>query len=178
MMLNSMGELEAENKSLQGKKSVLGRGTSLRYFSFMKASTAQLNSVHLLWDELADFPITQTDAALVYLLKKICGWIDAGNGLWVGGVRVGNGTLAPADHAHGWRGRVVRQLMETPLLHQKTKIAMRQQDTDPGMTTRALTACAGVFRMQRLHDGFVDIEAFKATAHYQTLYERVGITDR
>jgi DNA-binding CsgD family transcriptional regulator len=46
------------------------------------------------------------------------------------------------------------------------------------MTTCAVTAGAGRFRSYRLHDGFVDLAAFRRTTHYQALYEGGGISDR
>ncbi len=46
------------------------------------------------------------------------------------------------------------------------------------MTTRPLVAEAGELRVCSLHDGFVDIEAFKATPHYEVFYRQPGIADR
>ena len=134
--------------------------------------------VSALWDELADYPAAQTDAALVHLMKTLCGWLKADNATWVGGVRIASGVVARRDPQHGWRGRAVRHLAAPPALAHASRKAARGQDTDPGMTTRALTARAGAFRHHRLRDGFVDFEAFRRTAHYRAYYEGMGIADR
>ena len=134
--------------------------------------------VHDLWDELADFPAAQTDAAFVHLMTTICGWLKADDALWVGGVRVATGAAAAKDPQHGWRGRAVRYLDAPPVPRKILKRAVRGQDSDPAMTTCAITAHAGRFRHYRMHDGFVDFAAFRDTAHYVTYYESVGISDR
>lgn len=131
-----------------------------------------------LWDHIADLPASQTDEALEHFMRTVAGWIGADNALWVGAVRLLDEASADGDPQHGWRGRVVRPLMVTPRLSAKTAEAVRGQDTDPGMTTRALTAEAGRFRVRRLHDGFVDFAAFEKTEHYRRLYAAVGIVDR
>ena len=134
--------------------------------------------VHRLWDELADFPAAQTDAALLHLMKTLCGWLKADNAVWVGGVRMAHGSAARRDPQHGWRGRAVRHLFSTPEIEVKSAQAVRGQDTDPGMTTRAIAAGAGAFRVHRLRDGFVDFAAFQRTAHYRAFYADAGISDR
>jgi DNA-binding CsgD family transcriptional regulator len=141
-------------------------------------SSAQAAAIHTLWDELSDFPAAQTDAALVHLMKTVCGWLRADDAVWIGGVRVAHGTAARRDPQHGWRGLALRRLVATPAVLSMSQQAMRDQDTDPGMTTRAITAQAGTFRVQRLRDGFLDFAAFRRTAHYRAYYEAPGITDR
>lgn len=139
---------------------------------------ARIAAIHALWDELADFPVTQTDAALTHLMKTICGWIQANDAVWVGGVRLINGNGTNRDPQHGWRGRVVRRLVNTPEILEKSRQAMRGQDSDPGMTVRAITTEAGNFRVRRLRDGFVDFASFRRTGHYRAYYEGMGIKDR
>ena len=34
-------------------------------------------AAYALWDELADFPAAQADAALTHLMKTLCGWSGA-----------------------------------------------------------------------------------------------------
>jgi len=46
------------------------------------------------------------------------------------------------------------------------------------MATCALTAGAGTFRVHAMHGGFVDFDAFRRTAHYETFYGAPGISDR
>jgi DNA-binding CsgD family transcriptional regulator len=134
-------------------------------------------AVYTLWDELADFPVTQTDAALTHMMKTVCGWLRADDAVWIGGVRMAHGAAARRDPMHGWRGRAIRRLVATPPVLAMSQQAMRGQDADPGMTTRAITAQAGAFRVQRLRDGFLDFAAFRRTAHYRAYYEARRISD-
>lgn len=134
--------------------------------------------IHSLWDEMAEFPATHTDAALLHLMKTLNGWLRADNVVWVGAVRIASGPAARRDPQHGWRGRAIRHLHAPPVVQAASRKAAKGQDIDPGMTTRAVTAHAGTFRHYRLHDGFIDFKAFQRTAHYKALYEAVGITDR
>lgn len=140
---------------------------------------SRLDQLHDLWDALADYPASQPDAALVHLMKTLAGWLGAADVLWIGAVRMSDGAAARSDPQHGWRGRLVRRLNPpTPEIMQKTVQAMRQQDTDPGLTTRAIAAKAGAFRVHRLRDGFVDFAALKRTRHYQVFYREPRIVDR
>jgi DNA-binding CsgD family transcriptional regulator len=140
---------------------------------------ARREAVPRLWDELADFPAAETDAALTHLMRTLCGWLRADDALWIGGVRLLHDTSARRDGQHGWRGRVLRRLVPpSPELVARSLQAMREQDTDPGLTTRVITARAGQFRVYRLRDGFIDFEAFRRTPHYHTFYKGMGINDR
>ena len=136
------------------------------------------DEIHYLWDELADFGANRIDDAHAHLMKTLCGWLQADNALWVGGVHINGGALARNDLQRGWRGRAVRYLNITPEMQSKSRQAARTQDTDPGMTTVALTEAAGRFRVYRLHDGFIDIKTFKCTEHYRVFYRETGISDR
>lgn len=49
----------------------------LRKYSFLTG--AQRDAIHVLWDELSDFPVAGTDDALVHLMKTISAMIRAGN---------------------------------------------------------------------------------------------------
>jgi DNA-binding CsgD family transcriptional regulator len=98
--------------------------------------------------------------------------------MWIAGVRVSRGASSRADALNGWRARAVRRLVEPPAALESTRRAVREQDTDPGMTTVALTASAGSFRAHRLHDGFVSWDAFQRTVHYDAYYRKAAIADR
>jgi len=89
-----------------------------------------------------------------------------------------DGDAAKHDPQHGWRGRAVRYLHPAPAIDERTRQAMREQDSAPAMTTCALTARAGTFRVHRMRDGFIDFAAFRRTGHYRRFYEAPGITDR
>jgi len=134
--------------------------------------------LHALWDGLADFPASRNDAALAHLKRSLCAWLGADNAFWVGAVRMTGGAAAKDDPQHGWRGRAVRYLHPAPAIDEKARQAMREQDTAPAMTTCALAARAGTFRVHRMRDGFIDFAAFRRTGHYRTFYEAPGITDR
>lgn len=139
---------------------------------------ATIEQIHRLWDELADFSAEDTDAGLSHLLKTVCRWLGADNAVWVGGVRVTSGKEARRDPQHGWRGRAMRQVSTTQAIEARFQLAMRQQDAAPAMTTTAVAAGAGTFRVHRLRDGFVDFNAFRRTSHYRTIHQALGITDR
>lgn len=134
--------------------------------------------IHQLWDELADFPASRTDEALLLLMRRLSEWLDAGDVVWIGAARLRQGAAARRDPQSGWRGLVVRHLNLNPVIAQRSLQAAREQDTDPGMTTRAIVADAGRFRIHRLQGGFVDMEAFRQTAHYRAFYADAGIVDR
>ncbi|EIP97349.1 response regulator containing a CheY-like receiver domain and an HTH DNA-binding domain [Opitutaceae bacterium TAV1] len=144
----------------------------------MSLTDPQREAVHTLWDELADFPASGTDDALLHLMGKLSGWLDAGDVVWVGAARLARGAAARRDAQRGWRGLVVRQMRQAPLIRSLSHRVQAEQDTDPGMTTRALVAGVGRLRVYRLHDGFVDMDAFRQTAHYRAFYQAAGITDR
>lgn len=143
-----------------------------------KSHGSSTEAVHSLWDAMAGFPAAQTEAALLHLMKTLTGWLHADNAVWVGSVRIASGAAARRDPQHGWRGRAVRHLHAPPAVQAASRQAVKGQDIDPGMTTRAVTAHAGTFRHFRLRDGFIDFKAFQRTTHYRALYEAVGITDR
>jgi DNA-binding CsgD family transcriptional regulator len=138
----------------------------------------KLARVHELWDELADFPVSQVDAALLHLMKPVCGWLHANDAVWVGSVRMVSGAAARHDGQFGWRMRAYRRLDSTPARMLGAHQAAKTRDSDPSMTSRALAAEAGRFRVYRLRDGFVDCEAFRRTTHYKAVYRDRGVDDR
>jgi len=75
-----------------------------------------MEAIYRLWDALADFPVAQTDDALVFLMQGICQLINAGNAYWLGGLRVN--PAAPSDPLKGWRPRANRYLYPSPV-HEK-----------------------------------------------------------
>jgi DNA-binding CsgD family transcriptional regulator len=132
-----------------------------------------------LWDELSEFPAPQTDAALMHALKTLCAWLQADDGFWVGAVRLANGSAVRRDGQRGWRGRVVQRLNPpSPEMQARSLKAMQEQDSDPGLTTRAIVGNAGSFRVYRLRDGFIDFKEFRSTRHYRVFYQEIGIHDR
>jgi DNA-binding CsgD family transcriptional regulator len=141
-------------------------------------SVADRESVHELWDELADFPASQTDDALRHLMQRLSTWLGTEDVVWVGAARLSRGASARRDPQLGWRGLAVRHLNLDPVIAEKSARAAREQDTDPGMTTRAILDGVGRFRVHRMQSGFVDMRAFRKTPHYRAFYMDVGIVDR
>ncbi|HET8897209.1 MAG TPA: LuxR C-terminal-related transcriptional regulator [Rhodanobacteraceae bacterium] len=131
-----------------------------------------------LWNTLAGLPAADYDAALRHLMAVLCAALRADNATWVAAVRMARGHAARRDGQLGWRGRAVRQLHATPQRDALVREALRGQDSGPALTTQALMRTAGSFRVHRLRDGFVDLEAFRATAHYRAFHQAVGLRDR
>lgn len=138
----------------------------------------QMERAHQLWDELADFSAARSDDALRHLMRVMTGWLEARDLVWIGAARLLRGVRARRDPQQGWRGLVVRHFLATPEICARSKQLAREQDSAPAMTTIAMAASMGRLRVHRLHDGFVDLAAFRKTAHYQVVYEGQGLVDR
>lgn len=140
---------------------------------------SSLQKLDALWDQLADFPVARTDAALRHLMETVCGWIGADNSVWVAAVRLRHGAAARRDSLHGWRARhYVPLRVKVPGEGKLVRDSMRKQESEPPLTSCAMARLAGQFRVHRLRDGFVDFQAFRRTPHYQLLYKGRGIDDR
>jgi DNA-binding CsgD family transcriptional regulator len=106
--------------------------------------------IHALWDELAAFEAAETDAALVHLLGRVAGLVDAQNAYWLGVVRLSND---PKDPLLGWRPRAIRYLHPLPAdqTYSRQKIrSMARGDHDE--STAAHVRLAGAYRARRLVD--------------------------
>jgi DNA-binding CsgD family transcriptional regulator len=134
--------------------------------------------VFQLWDELAAFPSAEIDRAWRHLATTIAGWIQSDMFYWVGTVRFLHGEQAAQDILNGWRTKVVEFL--DPPSQAEQLAAQRHIDNrqvDPGMTTIASHRGSGVFRVNRLHNGFVDLDEFRKTDYYREHYVAFGILD-
>ena len=139
----------------------------------------QLKRICRLWNELADFDMADSEAALIHLLKTVAGWVGADNGVWIGGVRMMSGKSARRDRLHGWRVRMVRHWLKPREIIRLSRLAEKTHDTDPGMTTMAVVRRAGHFRSYRLNNGsLVNVAKFKRTPHYEIYFENAGVADR
>ena len=67
--------------------------------------SASSDAIFDLWRQLAEFPASETDAALAHLLEWIAKAVGADNVIWIGAVRVLHGAAAQADPFLGWRLR-------------------------------------------------------------------------
>jgi DNA-binding CsgD family transcriptional regulator len=109
----------------------------------------QQNNTHVLWDELADFPVASTDDALVHLMKSICEFIGADNAFWLGGLRIN--PFSENDPLKGWRPRANRFLHPAPIHEeayraQEAKWNRREMD----LTYERAMRDVGSFRSYRL----------------------------
>lgn len=145
----------------------------------MSLTQEQYDDVHTLWDALADFPASQADEALRFLMESVARWLGADDLVWIGAARIAQGAAARRDVLRGWRGLRIRHLrLNEPIASRSRQAAAAQETPDPGMTTQALVAGIGRMRIHSLHDGFVDLAAFRRTSHYRMFYQEAGITDR
>ncbi|HEX7651895.1 MAG TPA: LuxR C-terminal-related transcriptional regulator [Verrucomicrobiae bacterium] len=141
----------------------------------------ELEKVHQLWDEMAEFSPSESDQAQLFLLQTLGRWIGADNTRWHAGVRILPGRAAKGDGMHGWRLQGTRVLQ--PRSPQRIKMAQGYHRVQPGfeigMPVRALSAEAGNrFRVHLMRDGFIDFKAFSQTEYYQQYYRNLGIADR
>lgn len=165
----------------------------------MPSSSAALPSpLFDLWRKLAEFPASETDAALTCLQEWIASAVGADNVIWIGGVRVLQGDAAKRDAFLGWRlrDRVAlgpdpepyrKQLAQyfnaehygklTPTYYQRSHEA--QKEDHVGMDSRATMSGCGRFRAYRIRDRrYLNFAAFEQTAHYRRYYLEGGIHDR
>ncbi len=73
----------------------------------------QREKIHQLWDSLPDFPVAETEQALVHLMAGIANMIDAGNAYWLGYIRLQAPT--PNDSLKGLRPGASRYLHPAPM---------------------------------------------------------------
>jgi len=144
----------------------------------MRLTVDQIESAYSLWDEMGAFPTARAEDALTHLMQSLACTIDADDVVWVGAARIKSGAASRNDSQLGWRALALRRWKPDPLALQISNKALREQDTDFSLTTRALAASAGTFRVNRLRDGFVDFQAFRRTPHYRVFYEQAGLSDR
>lgn len=142
----------------------------------------ELESVFALWDGLAEFNSSESDAALRHLFESLARLVCADNVFWFAAVRLLSGAAADGDPAHGWRMRSYEFWRDEPAKQERLKLLRksldRKGDVPVGMTTTAISAEAGRFRVHRLRDGLIDFKAFKATPHYDFFYRHPRIDDR
>jgi DNA-binding CsgD family transcriptional regulator len=167
-------------------------------FPSMPPTNSVRDSVFDLWKQLAEFPASQTDAALTHLQEWIAKAIDADNVIWIGAVRVLQGTERKKDAFLGWRlrDRVAlrpdpepyrKQLAQyydtehygklTPTYYERSHEEKKEDHV--GMDSRASVSSCGRFRALRIRDKrLLDFTVFKKTPHYKRYYEDGGIADR
>jgi DNA-binding CsgD family transcriptional regulator len=135
--------------------------------------------IFALWDELAVFPASQIDRACLRLMESISNWIGADNAAWIGAVRLLHGAKASRDSMSGWRVKVIAYLVPpTPEEALAAQKIVAGHEPEPGPTTVAVVKTSGTFRVHRLYDGFVNLNALRKTVHYRAYYQAFGVDDR
>lgn len=70
-----------------------------------------MEAIHHLWDEMADFGVERSDAAVRHLKSALCCAVGAWNATWAGAVRLGADSRCLADDPlQGWRVAITRLL--------------------------------------------------------------------
>ncbi len=140
----------------------------------MKIDEDIADSVHRLWDELADFDAAQGEAARRHLLARLCELTDSQNATWVGAVRLGE--PEPSDPIKGWRARVIRQLHPSRTFERIDKELTDQIEAGwVDETVVRNVALAGQYRALRLVD-LTSPEWFEGD-FYRTYYLDIGCRD-
>jgi DNA-binding CsgD family transcriptional regulator len=134
------------------------------------------NTIHRLWDDIADFDASRIDDALVYTLGVLSSLVDARNAFWLGAVRLAPGHAA--DPLRGWRPRAIRYLR--PLERDLRFYERSQRDLDAVQpeadeSTVANVRDAGVFRAHLLRD--LVSPAWFDTPFYDVAYRAMHIVD-
>jgi DNA-binding CsgD family transcriptional regulator len=109
----------------------------------------QREAIHRLWDTLADFPVSETDQALVHLMEGIAGMIGAQNAYWLGSVRMN--AMLPEDPLKGFRPRANRYLHPAPTHDEAFRAqAVRWNRNEANEGHARAVRDAGTFRSFRL----------------------------
>ena len=109
---------------------------------------AQKDAIHRLWDTLADFPVSEADKAVCYLMEGIAGMIGAGNAYWLGYLRLEAG---PWDPLKGLRPCANRYLYPAPVHEESYQAQMgKWKSTEINEGYLRAARDVGVFRSFRL----------------------------
>jgi DNA-binding CsgD family transcriptional regulator len=128
--------------------------------------------IHKIWDELAGYEASRSEAALMYLLNTVSQLVGAQNAYWVGAVKMVEDARDPLG---GWRPRLIRYLRPLPNDTRFTQQRMRSlQRGAVDELTVAQGRLAGTFRARRMRD-LVSPAWFK-TETYQGYLDR-GVHD-
>jgi DNA-binding CsgD family transcriptional regulator len=135
----------------------------------------QTEAIHHLWDTLADYPVSETDQALLFLLDGIAKLTGAGNAYWLGSVRLDS--TAPGDPLKGFRPRANRYLHPAPVHEEAFRgQAAKWNRGDPNEGNARAARDIGTFRSFRLRaemrPGWFEEE------FYQTFHASRGFHDQ
>lgn len=134
----------------------------------------QRETIHCLWDQVADFPAARTDDALVTFMKGVCQLIGAGNASWLGGLRMG--PTVPTDPLRGWRPRANRYLYPAPVHDEayRAQVAKMYRGEADQATALAVRG-AGAFRSYRIRQELP--AAWFRGEYYKTFHGSRGFHD-
>jgi DNA-binding CsgD family transcriptional regulator len=93
------------------------------------AATTQEPELWSVWDGLADFKASQTEAATQYLLAELCRRFSCDHAAWVGAVC--RPDVFPGDPLGGWRTTAPLQLVGAPAGRCTVNIQERPVELDP-----------------------------------------------
>ena len=114
-------ERRQEDRGRRGFQTVYASGLWRGEPIYCRMTKAQRDAIHLLWDSLADFPVSETDQALSHLMEGIARMIGAGNAYWLGYIRLDAG---PGDPLKGLRPCANRYLYPAPIHDESYKAQM------------------------------------------------------
>lgn len=153
--------------------------------------------MYQLWDELADYGPPNISKALIHCMQNLCRLTKADDAFWIGIVRhepecnplrgrrsganydIGIKPHSPGDILNGWRMGAMERLSPVTDAHKTERYKAIQNLDDPaGDTTRALVLQAGRFRIHQLRNGFIELEKFQQTKHYDLFYRQTNVNDR
>lgn len=135
---------------------------------------SQRETVHRLWDSLADFPVAEMDSALTHLMEGIAHLIGAGNAYWLGYIRL---TAAPEDPLKGLRPCANRYLYPAPVHDESSRAQMgkwNRSQINEGYARAARDV--GQFRSFRLRKEMRP--AYFEEEFYQTFHASRGFHDQ
>lgn len=147
-------------------------------------TTARMEAVYALWDNLGQFPADSTDAALEQLFQGLKVLLKADNVKWVAAVRMFKDATAGSDSMRGWRLQAKSDLVPDTEDYEKMIRCMFERgdpadsDFHVGHATIGIIERMGKFQAHRMRDGWIPYEEFAATEHYRIHYTGLGITDR
>ena len=134
--------------------------------------SAARDRIHRIWDELAAFEASESEAALLYLLGAVAKLITAQNAVWIGVLRMSDDRKDPLN---GWRARAIRYLHPTTADQASGEKAMRRMRGvvhDP--STAAHLRMAGRFHVVLQREVMPD---WHESETYLELYAPRGIID-
>jgi DNA-binding CsgD family transcriptional regulator len=127
------------------------------------------------WDDLAEFEVARTDAAVRYTIATLSGLIEAKRGFWLGSVRLGD--RVPGDPLAGWRPGAISET-HPPDPREGDRFREQCQRIEKGQIDPSIVENvrdAGRFRVNIKHE-LVPPEWFESE-FYRRFFEDDGVQD-